>query len=119
MKRGCFPMAESSPHLTPRAATQLDALRIGRIPIGFFMVAVAFFALGICTLPFAVADIADFFYQPVPLATVHIFTLGWITMTIMGVMYRYVPALPRHPIASPRVAWLQLVLFAIGASGMV
>ncbi len=92
---------------------------IGRIPIGFFTAAVVFFAVGVCALPFAVKDISEFFYQAIPLAVVHTFTLGWITVAIMGVMYRYVPALTRTPIRSPRMAWAQLALFVIGASGMV
>ena len=96
-----------------------DALGIGRIPASFFSVAVVFFAVGVLALPFAVARIADFYYQAIPLAVVHIFTLGWITATIMGVMYRYVPALTHLPIPSPRIAWVQLGLFVLGASGMM
>src|SRR5579885_2028444 len=37
----------------------------------------------------------------------------------MGVMYRYVPALTRTPIRSLRLAWAQLGIFVVGASGMV
>jgi len=62
------------------------------------VVAVAFFALGVVTMPFVVADVAAFFYQMMPLALVHTFTLGWITAAMMGVMYRYVPALTRHAV---------------------
>ncbi len=92
---------------------------VGRVPVGFFVTAVVFFALGVCALPFVVADVAQYFYQPFPLALVHTFTLGWITAAIMGVMYRYVPALTRTPIRSLRLAWTQLAVFVVGASGMV
>src|SRR5712664_963940 len=68
-----------------------DLLRVGRISIHFFMVAVAFFTLGVVAMPFVIADVASFFYQMIPLALVHTFTLGWITTAMMGVMYRYVP----------------------------
>jgi len=61
----------------------------------------------------------QYFYQAVPLAVVHVFTLGWITTVIMGVMYRYVPALTRTALPSPRLAWIQLALYVIGASGMI
>ena len=83
------------------------------------MVAVAFFALGVVTMPFVVADVAAFFYQMMPLALVHTFTLGWITAAMMGVMYRYVPALTRRPVPYPRIAYVQLGLYVIGVSGMV
>lgn len=77
------------------------------------------FAFGVAALPFLIGQIVDFFYQPPILALVHTFTLGWITASIMGVMYRYVPALTRHPIAYPRVAIWQLTVFIIGTIGIV
>jgi hypothetical protein len=96
-----------------------DALRIGRLPIHFFTSAVIWFACGVVAAPFLVSQIVDFFYQPPILALVHTFTLGWITASIMGVMYRYVPALTRHPIAYPRLAIWQFALFIIGTIGIV
>jgi hypothetical protein len=98
-----------------RAAVPLDA----RIPVSFFAVGVLFFALGVSVLPFAVSRIDQYFYQAIPLAVVHVFTLGWITAVIMGVMYRYAPALTRTELPSPRLAWIQLALYVIGASGMI
>ncbi|HLI81003.1 MAG TPA: hypothetical protein VKV03_13540 [Candidatus Binataceae bacterium] len=96
-----------------------DALRIGRMPIHFFTVAAIFFAGGAAATPFMVARIVDFFYQPPILALVHTFTLGWITASIMGVMYRYVPALTRHPISYPRLAIWQFAVFVIGTIGII
>lgn len=89
------------------------------MPIHFFAVAVAFFAVGVAAMPFVVGDVAVFFYQIKPLALVHTFTLGWITAAMMGVMYRYVPALTHHPIPHPRMAFAQLVLYVIGVLGMI
>jgi len=95
------------------------ALRIGRLPIHFFVTAAIFFAGGCAATPFLVAQIVDFFYQPPVLALVHTFTLGWITASIMGVMYRYVPALTRHPISYPRMALWQLGVFIVGTIGII
>jgi len=89
-----------------------------RLPLSFFAVAVLSFVCGVSTLPLAVPKIAEFFYQAIPLAVVHLFTLGWITAALMGVTYRYVPALTQTPLRSVRLAWMQLVLFAFGASGI-
>jgi hypothetical protein len=80
---------------------------------------VASFGLGVVAAPWVVDDLVDFFYQPWPLALTHTFTLGWITAAMMGVMYRYVPALTKRPLRFPRLASLQLWLFVIGAAGMV
>src|SRR6266481_7633786 len=96
-----------------------DLLRGGRVSIHFFVVAIAFFALGVVAMPFPIGDVVIFFYQMIRLALVHAFTLGWITAAIMGVMYRYVPALTRHPVPYPRLAYAQLALYVIGVSGMV
>lgn len=90
-----------------------------RVPVSFFAVGVLFFVLGVSLLPFAVNRIDQYFYQAIPLAVVHVFTLGWITAVIMGVMYRYVPALTRTARPSPRLALIQLALYVIGASGMI
>jgi hypothetical protein len=109
-------VARSSPRET---AIRRERLGIGRLPIHFFTSAVIWFACGVIAAPFLVGQIVDFFYQPPILALVHTFTLGWITASIMGVMYRYVPALTRHPIAYPRVAQWQLALFIIGTIGLV
>jgi cbb3-type cytochrome oxidase subunit 1 len=101
--------------------TSVHASQLGpvRLPIHFFAVATAFFLLGVSAMPWITPDVIEFFYQPLPLALVHAFTLGWITATIMGVMYRYVPALTRTPLRFPRLAYAQLILFVIGAAGMV
>ncbi len=102
----------SSPASAPKAARAAghhehlnhpDLLRIGRTPIHFFAAAVAFFAVGVAAMPLVITDVAAFFYQMRPLALVHTFTLGWITAAMMGVMYRYVPALTHHPV--PYRAW--------------
>jgi hypothetical protein len=93
---------------------------VALVPINFFILAVLFFAAGAVSMPLiAPLVVADYFYGPWQLALVHTFTLGWITASIMGVMYRYAPALTRTPLPFPRLAVAQFVLFLIGASGMV
>jgi len=93
--------------------------RVARLPIHFFVLAIVSFAVGLAMAPWVVPKAIVFFYQPGVLALVHTFTLGWITAVMMGVMYRYVPALTRRAIPFPRLGMPQLVLYAIGASGIV
>ena len=122
MKRGC---RESNPEqANPGVAMEERIrsnrqLRIARLPIHFFAVAVAFFALAVVAAPWVVGVLIDYFYQPLVLALTHTITLGWITAAMMGVMYRYVPALTKRPLRFPRLALLQLWLFVIGVMGMV
>ena len=65
---------------------------------------VFFFALGTASAPWATVKLADYFYQLPVLAWVHTFTLGWITSAILGVMYRYVPAMTNRELRFPRMA---------------
>jgi hypothetical protein len=67
----------------------------------------------------AAPDVNEFFYQPRVLAIVHTLTLGWISLTMMGVLYQFVPALTKHPVSRPGGARWQVLLFAAGSFGMV
>ena len=75
--------------------------------------------MGTATAPWATVKLADYFYQLPVLAWVHTFTLGWITSAMLGVMYRYVPAMTKREMRFPRVASVQLLLYFLGASGVV
>ncbi|MBF6569321.1 MAG: hypothetical protein IVW54_10655 [Candidatus Binataceae bacterium] len=90
-----------------------------RTPLNFMAAATVFFVGGLVAAPFVIGEAITFFYQPHLLALVHTFTLGWVTATIMGIMYRYVPALTHTRIRFPRLAAAQFVIFIIGALGMI
>ena len=64
-------------------------------------------------------DIETFFYQPRVLAVTHTFTLGWISLAIIGVLYRFVPALTKQPVRYPWLARTQVATFLTGAAGLV
>lgn len=100
-------------------APSRDLLRTARLPIHFFTAAVALFGLGVAAAPWVVGDLIEFFYQPRILAVTHTFTLGWITSAIMGVMYRFVPALTKRPLRFPRLARWQFGLFLFSATGLM
>jgi hypothetical protein len=105
----------------PRAASapSREQIRTARLPIHFFISAVALFGLGVIVVPFVIDDLMDFFYQPQILATTHTFTLGWITSAIMGVMYRLVPAMTSRPLPFPRLARWQFGLYLFSATGLM
>lgn len=75
--------------------------------------------VGLVLALFASQDIQTFFYQPRVLAVTHSLTLGWISLTITGVLYRYVPALTKQPVRWPWLGRLQVIAFVIGVIGMV
>jgi hypothetical protein len=110
---GPFTAPDTHPHPEPRRRKPF------RTPLNFFVAGVLFFVLGLIAAPFVIGEAIEFFYQPMLLALVHSLTLGWITATIMGVMYRYVPSLTHTRIRFPRLAVVQFALYMIGVLGMV
>lgn len=100
-------------------APSRDLIRIARLPMHFFISAVALFGLGVIAVPWVIGDLLDFFYHPRILATTHTFTLGWITSAIMGVMYRLVPAMTKRPLPFPRLARWQFGLYLFSATGLI
>lgn len=101
------------------ATASRDDLRRARISIDFFTAATVSFGAGVAATPWVVGQDSGYFYQPLVMALVHTFALGWITAVIMGVMYRYVPALTHAALPYPRLLVPQFVLYLIGASGMI
>jgi hypothetical protein len=75
--------------------------------------------VGLLLALYATGDIETFFYQPRVLAVTHTFTLGWISLAIIGVLYRFVPALTKQAVRYPWLARVQIATFLIGASGLV
>lgn len=112
---------QASPAVPPNHASHAAVIAPAtvRLPIHFFVFSVLWLACGSVLLPWVAPEAIRFYYQPSVLGLVHVFTLGFITSAIMGVMYRYVPALTRRPVARPRLARFQFVGYAIGVAGMV
>lgn len=104
---------------TAQSAPSREQIRTARLPIHFFISAVALFGLGVIAIPWVLSDLMEFFYQPRILATTHTFTLGWITSAIMGVMYRLVPAITKRPLPFPRLARWQFGLYLFSATGLI
>ncbi len=114
-------MTEQLPsnHGQPRAsAAGQAAAKTARLPIWYFVVAEVSFAVGMVLTPMAARQALRFFYGPAILAVVHTFTLGFISSTIMGVMYRYLPGLAHRELPYPRLAWAQLWVYVVGAVGL-
>lgn len=86
-----------------------------RLPGEHFAAALLFLLFGTTAL-FAVApDLAlGYFLAPRVAATTHLFTLGWITTSIMGALYQFLPVALDQPIRSVRLAHVSFVLFVPG-----
>ena len=90
-----------------------------KISAACFLLSALSFVTGWVLVIIAAHDVVTFFYQPRVVAIVHTFTLGWISLAMTGVLFQYVPALTKEPILWPRLAPLQIALFASGTAGLV
>lgn len=102
----------------PHGATTRDATA-ALLPPCFFAPAVLAFATALVAARILLGELQFFFYQPRILALTHTLTLGWVSLTIQGVLYRYVPGLTKQAVPHPRLAVVQWVTFVVGAAGLV
>ena len=104
--------------VTPPAAGATLAGRMApplRLPGEHFAAALIFWLLGAAGLVWVAPDIArGSFPLPRVAAVTHLFTLGWITTTIQGALYQFLPVALQNPIRWPRVAHLSFALYTPG-----
>jgi hypothetical protein len=80
-----------------------------------FGAALGFFVLGAFGLVLVAPDLAAGRYlMPQVVAVTHLFTLGWITTSIMGALYQLFPVVLGTSLRSPRVGYASLLLYAPG-----
>lgn len=89
------------------------------LPLLYFGFAHASLLLALSFLALRPSDFTGFYYHAHMVAVVHLFTLGWISSSILGALYLIVPmaltgALPRR-----RLDVFAFAAYAIGVAGMV
>lgn len=86
-----------------------------RLPAAHFAAALGFWVVGALGLVWAAPEVAQgWFASPRVVALTHLFTLGWITVTIQGALYQFLPVALGEPIRSQRLAYASLLLHAPG-----
>lgn len=88
-----------------------------RLPGEHFAAALAFLCAGAAALVWAAPDIAmGLFPLPRVVAATHLLTLGWITTSILGALYQFLPVALGTPIRWPRVADVTFALHVPGVA---
>lgn len=86
-----------------------------RLPAEHFTVALLFWLVGAAGLVWIAPDLArGSFAQPRVAAVTHLFTLGWITTSIQGALYQFLPVALQTPIRSRNLAELGLAAYVPG-----
>ena len=90
------------------------------LPGEHFAAALAFLVLGAAGLVVIAPDLANGSY-PLPrvVGVAHLFTLGWITTSIMGALYQFLPVALGEPIRSVRLAHATFGLYVPGLAAFV
>ncbi|HSL69369.1 MAG TPA: hypothetical protein VK864_03965 [Longimicrobiales bacterium] len=86
-----------------------------RLPGEHFAAALLFLMTGAIGVWLIAPDLAAGLYlAPRVAAVTHLFTLGWITTSIMGALYQFLPVALDQPIRSMRLAHVTFALYAPG-----
>lgn len=90
------------------------------LPGEHFGAGVVFLLAGMAGLAWVAPELAaGRFLTPGVVAVTHLFTLGWITLSIFGALYQFLPVALGEPIRWIRLAHVTFVLFAVGLSAFV
>lgn len=109
-----LPPRTSTPPMPPMSLAGRMAPPL-RLPAEHFAAALAFWVLGGLGLVWIAPDLAQGgFAQPRVAAVTHLFTLGWITTSIKGALYQFLPVALQTPIRSKLVAEIGLALYLPG-----
>lgn len=85
------------------------------LPASHFAAGLFFFAAAAVLLPFAVIDLtAGRFLAGKVVALVHLYTLGWLTISIMGALCQLFPVVLDAPLRWPRLGYVTVAIFVPG-----
>lgn len=90
------------------------------LPVEHFAAGLLFLVCGAFGLVWVAPQLAGGFYlMPQVAGVTHLFTLGWLTTSIMGALYQLLPVVLSQPIRSVRLAHLTFALYASGLAAFV
>jgi hypothetical protein len=89
---------------------------VARYTVAFVWAALAYFTVG--TLLGVAMAVQPALMGTLRVVHVHLNLLGWVSMFIYGVAYHVLPRFSGHPLHSPRLADLHVVLANVGLIGM-
>jgi hypothetical protein len=112
--------APRAPIVRPGTGTAALKAPPALLPGSHFAAALCFLLLGSVGLVLYAPDLArGYFLAPRVAAVTHLFTLGWMTTSIMGALYQFLPVALDRPIRSLRVAHATFLLYVPGLLAFV
>ncbi|GAB6876554.1 hypothetical protein [Thermaerobacter litoralis] len=94
-------------------------VRVSRWTLAYFTAALISFAAAQAILAVGWADPVRAVAGPTTLAVVHLLTIGWLSLLILGALQQFVPVITERSLASDTAAAWALGLIVTGLVGMV
>jgi uncharacterized protein with PQ loop repeat len=102
---------------TPSLATQYaPSLRLVAAHLALGIVGFVGFS---CALLLRASTLHGHFFQPQILGLVHLCVLGWLMPITLGALHQLIPVVFEAKVRSERIPWVALVLYVMGASGLI
>lgn len=89
------------------------------LPLLYFATGYISLSLAFATVAFTPRSLGGFYYHARLIGVVHLVTLGWITATILGLLYLALPMRLHAPLPVRRGDYWSFASFVIGVIGMV
>ena len=110
----------SAPPIAPGIGAGAASAPPFMLPGEHFSAALVFLLLGAAGLIVIAPELAaGAFLSPRVAGVTHLFTLGWITTSIMGALYQFLPVALGKPIRSQRLAHVTFALYVPGLATFV
>ncbi|MBX6377854.1 MAG: hypothetical protein IRY95_04820, partial [Clostridia bacterium] len=97
----------------------MPGVGVSRWTMAYFGAALVGFVAAQAAVAFGWAYPAAGLTAPATLATVHVVTVGWLTVLILGALHQFVPVITARPLTSEAVAGWALVAVEAGLAAMV
>ncbi len=91
---------------------------ISRWTMAHFWVALACFVAAQAEMVVGIAYPAASLFDPMTLTVVHLLTIGWITVLMLGALHQFLPVITAQTIVAGKSALFSLIAIAVGLAGM-
>lgn len=91
---------------------------VSRWTMAHFWTAICFFIAAQVEMAVGIAYPQASLFDPLTLAAVHLLTIGWITILMLGALHQFLPVITAQPIVAGKSALISLAAIVLGLAGM-